>query len=140
MLTIVLYCLIPKRTEENCGLYRMVFTEFGKTFRSFFLKKGIIQAMLFILLYRLAEAMLVKMASPFLLDAREIGGLGLTTPQVGIAYGTVGVIALTLGGIVGGIVASRNGLKYWLWPMALAITLPNAAYLVLSFFQPESFF
>ncbi len=91
------------------------------------------------LLYRLAEAMLVKLASPFLLDSRDMGGLGLHTSEVGITYGTVGVIALTLGGIIGGIVASRQGLKFWLWPMALAITLPNAAYLLLAYFQPDSF-
>src|SRR5690606_39239283 len=59
--------------------------------------------------------------------------------DAGIAYGTVGVIALTIGGIIGGILASRQGLKYWLWPMALAITLPNAAYLLLSVYQPENF-
>ncbi|QRX63953.1 MFS transporter [Dysgonomonadaceae bacterium zrk40] len=117
---------------------KMVLIEFGKTFKSFFTKKGIGLAIAFILLYRLAEAMLVKLASPFLLDSREVGGLGLSTSEVGITYGTVGVIALTLGGIIGGIVASRNGLKYWLWPMALAITLPNAAYLLLATFQPEN--
>lgn len=116
-----------------------VMREFGNTFRSFFTKKGIGLALVFILLYRLAEAMLVKLAYPFLLDPREVGGLGLTTQDAGIAYGTVGVIALTIGGIIGGILASRQGLKYWLWPMALAITLPNAAYLLLSVYQPENF-
>jgi PAT family beta-lactamase induction signal transducer AmpG len=114
-------------------------TEFGNTFKSFFTKKGIGLSIAFMLLYRLAEAMLVKLASPFLLDSREVGGLGLSTSEVGITYGTVGVIALTLGGIIGGIVASRNGLKYWLWPMALTITLPNAAYLFLAFYQPANF-
>lgn len=113
--------------------------EFGQTFSSFFTKKGIGLAIAFMLLYRLAEAMLVKLASPFLLDIREIGGLGLSTQEVGLVYGTVGVISLTLGGIIGGVVASQKGLKYWLWPMALSITLPNAAYLLLSYFQPESF-
>ena len=113
--------------------------EFGRTFASFFTKKGIGLAIAFILIYRLAEAMLVKMASPFLLDGRDVGGLGLSTQQVGIVYGTVGIIALTLGGIIGGIVASRQGLKYWLWPMALAITLPNAAYVFLSMFMPDNF-
>lgn len=116
-----------------------VMREFGKTFASFFTKKGIVLAIAFMLLYRLAEAMLVKLASPFLLDAREVGGLALSTQQVGIVYGTVGVIALTLGGIIGGIVASRQGLKFWLWPMALAITLPNLAYVFLSMFLPENF-
>ena len=113
--------------------------EFGQTFVSFFTKEGVGLAIAFMLLYRLAEAMLVKLASPFLLDIREVGGLGLSTQEVGLVYGTVGIIALTLGGITGGIVASQKGLKYWLWPMALSITLPNAAYLLLSYFQPESF-
>lgn len=124
--------------EREVHTPQMVLREFGKTFRSFFTKKGIGLAIAFILLYRLAEAMLVKLASPFLLDSREVGGLGLSTSEVGITYGTVGVIALTLGGIIGGIVASRKGLKYWLWPMALAITLPNAAYLLLAMYQPEN--
>ena len=114
-------------------------SEFGRTFISFFTKKGIGLAIAFMLLYRLAEAMLIKLSSPFLLDIREVGGLGLSTQQVGSVYGIVGVISLTLGGIIGGVVASRKGLKYWLWPMALSITLPNAAYLLLSYFQPESF-
>jgi PAT family beta-lactamase induction signal transducer AmpG len=134
--------LLPRPAEDTgkeAETPRMVLIEFGNTFKSFFTKKGIGLAIAFILLYRLAEAMLVKLASPFLLDAREIGGLGLGTQEVGLVYGTVGVIALTLGGIIGGIVASRNGLKHWLWPMALAITLPNAAYLLLSHYQPDSF-
>ena len=135
--------LLP-RPPEDAGKAahtpKMVLIVFGKTFKSFFIKKDILLALAFILLYRLAEAMLVKLASPFLLDSREVGGLGLSTSEVGITYGTVGVIALTLGGIIGGIVASRNGLKYWLWPMALAITLPNVAYLLLATFQPENLF
>jgi PAT family beta-lactamase induction signal transducer AmpG len=116
-----------------------IFREFGLTFGSFFNKEGIGLAITFMLLYRLGEAMLVKMASPFLLDAHNVGGLGLSTEQVGLVYGTVGIIALTLGGIVGGIVASLKGLKYWIWPMALSITLPHLAYVYLSFFLPTSF-
>ena len=115
-----------------------IFREFGNTFASFFQKKGAGLAIAFLLLYRLGEAMLVKMSPPFLLDAREVGGLGLTTGQVGLVYGTVGVISLTLGGIIGGIAASRKGLKYWIWPMALCITLPHLSYLYLSWFTPES--
>jgi PAT family beta-lactamase induction signal transducer AmpG len=95
-------------------------------------------ALAFMLLYRLGEALLVKMAAPFLLDARAQGGLGLTTSEVGWVYGTVGVLALTEGGIVGGVAASKKGLHYWLWPMALSITLPNLAYLYLSFYIPEN--
>lgn len=115
-----------------------VISEFGNTFKTFFQKPGVALAITFMLLYRLGEAMLVKMASPFLLDAAEVGGLGLTTGQVGIVYGTVGIIALTLGGIVGGIAASRQGLKYWIWPMALSITFPHLTYVYMSYFLPEN--
>ncbi len=117
-----------------------IFREFGRTFASFFQKKNVGIAISFMLFYRLGEAMLVKMSPPFLLDARELGGLGLTTGQVGLVYGTVGVIALTLGGIVGGIAASHKGLKYWIWPMALCITFPHLSYLYLSWFTPENLF
>ena len=125
--------------SKKGGNAKEIFREFGLTFASFFQKKGIGLAIAFMLLYRLGEAMLVKMASPFLLDGREVGGLGLSTEQVGLVYGTVGIIALTLGGIVGGIAASRKGLKYWIWPMALSITLPHLAYLYLSWVLPTSF-
>lgn len=115
-----------------------VIKEFVDTFVLFFKKKQILFALAFLLLYRLGEAQLVKMAAPFLLDEKTKGGLALTTSQVGLTYGTVGVIALTLGGILGGILASRKGLKYWLWYMAIAINLPNAVYVFLAWVQPDS--
>ena len=90
------------------------------------------------LTFRLSESQLLKLASPFMLDPKEAGGLGLTTEEVGLVYGTVGVLALTIGGIIGGIVASRQGLKFWLWPMTLAITLPNLVYVYLSYLQPNN--
>jgi Arabinose efflux permease len=130
----------PESDNEKSGSsVKEIFHDFALTFASFFRKEGIILALLFMLLYRLGEAMLVKMASPFLLDTRAVGGLGLSTEQVGLVYGTVGIISLTLGGIVGGIAASRKGLKYWIWPMALSITLPHLAYVYLSWFVPTSF-
>lgn len=112
---------------------------FVETFVSFFRKPGIAAALAFLLLYRFAEAQLVKMASPFLLDAVAEGGLGLGTTQVGFVYGTVGVAALTVGGLLGGFLAARHGLKFWLWWMVAAINLPNAAYLFLAWAQPEAF-
>ena len=90
------------------------------------------------LTYRLGESQLVKLASPFLLDGREVGGLALSTGEVGFAYGTVGVISLLLGGVLGGLAISRGGLKTWLWPMALAISLPNLVYLYMAYTMPES--
>ena len=113
-------------------------SEFSEPIVSFFAKPGISVAVTFILLYRFAEAQLGKLASPFLLDVREAGGLALSTSQVGFVYGTVGLVCLTLGGILGGILASRDGLKKWFWPMVVGINLPNAVYIYLAFARPES--
>ncbi len=93
-----------------------LFSEFLKTFSTFFQKKGVTTIILFILFYRFSEAQLVKMASPFLLDEAAVGGLGLSTTEVGFVYGTVGIISLTLGGLLGGFLAAKQGLKFWLWP------------------------
>ncbi len=112
--------------------------EFFGTFGSFFSKKYIWPALGFILLFRLGEAQLVKMASPFLLDSRNLGGLGLSTSEVGLVYGTIGVIALVVGGILGGILISRKGLKSWILPMTLAINIPHLAYVYLSYAMPEN--
>ena len=118
--------------------YRGFIDEFLKTFVSFFKKEKIGFILAFLLLYRFAEAQLVKLAPPFLLDLPEVGGLGMTTSEIGFVYGTVGVIALTLGGILGGIVAARKGLRFWLWWMVLSINIPNLVYVYLSHALPES--
>lgn len=115
-------------------------SEFGVTFLSFFKKKGILLSLTFLLVYRLGEAMLVKLAQPFMLDPVTEGGLGMSTEQIGLAYGIVGVGALVLGGILGGIAISWKGLKFWLMPMALSITLPHLAYVYLAVFQPADYF
>lgn len=117
---------------------RGIIKEFGRTFVTFFRKKHVWIAMLFMLLYRLPEAFLVKMMNPFLLDAADKGGLGLSTETVGLVYGTIGVAALTVGGILGGIAASRWGLKRSLWPMAMALTLPCLSFVFLAAYQPQN--
>jgi PAT family beta-lactamase induction signal transducer AmpG len=115
------------------------FRKFFETFASFFRKPGIGIFLAFLLLYRFAEVQLAKPAQLFLLESRGNGGLGLATGQVGFLYGTIGVIALLVGGILGGILASRNGLRAWIWPMALAINIPDAVFVYLSYSQPEYF-
>jgi PAT family beta-lactamase induction signal transducer AmpG len=117
---------------------KQVVSDFVETFVTFFKKDGIVLSIIFILIFRLGEAQLVKLASPFLLDDPEVGGLGLTTSNIGIVYGTAGMIALTVGGIIGGIVVSRNGLKYWMLPMVFAMNLPNLMYVFLAFVQPQN--
>ena len=109
------------------------------TILNFFRRKGIIIFLLFILTYRLGEAQLTKLAAPFLLDSLDKGGLALTNEQVGWAYGTVGMLGLVLGGILGGIAVAKHGLKFWFWPMALAINLPDILYVYLAHFQPDNF-
>lgn len=121
------------------GSSKNIVTEFFKTFVLFFKKKGIVAALAFLLFYRFAEAQLVKLASPFLLDVREMGGLALTTGQVGFVYGTVGIISLTLGGLLGGFVTAKKGLKFWLWWMVIAINLPDLVYVYLSQSLPDNF-
>jgi len=113
-----------------------VMRDFLRTFIAFFQKQKIGLILAFLLLFRFSEAQLVKIAAPFMLDAQQAGGLSLTTTQVGFAYGTVGVIMLTLGGILGGFVAARDGLKHWLPWMVLSINLPNLVYVFLSFVLP----
>ena len=111
---------------------------FMRGFVLFFGRKDILAILAFFLLYRFAEAQLVKMVAPFLLDPRTKGGLGLTTSEVGIVYGTVGAIALMLGGLLGGWVISRQGLRHWLWIMVFAMHLPDAIFIWLSQAVPES--
>ena len=113
--------------------------EVGHTFVSYFKKPGIWLGITFIFLYRLPEAFLVKMINPFLVSSREVGGLGMTTDEVGLAYGVISIIALTVGGILGGIYASRFGLRKSMWIMAAALTLPCFSYVFLATFQPTDF-
>jgi PAT family beta-lactamase induction signal transducer AmpG len=114
-----------------------IFKEFLATFITFFQKKQAGVAILFMLLYRLPEAQLVKLINPFLLDPLEKGGLGLSTAEVGIVYGTVGILGLTIGGIIGGICASKGGLQRWLWPMAWSISLTCLTFVYLGHSQPQ---
>ncbi len=105
---------------------------FLEVFISFFKKPGMIMAITFILFFRLGESQLVKMASPFLLDPTSVGGLGYSTSEVGTIYGTIGVVFLTIGGILGGILISRDGLKKWMLPMLISLNAPNALYALLA--------
>lgn len=124
--------------EHTEADWNSAFHDFVGTFVSFFRRENIGKVLLFILLFRLPEALIVKICPLFMLDNPQGGGLGLSTPDLGFVQGTIGVIGLTLGGILGGIVVNRNGLRRWLWPMVLSITLPDAVYIYLAYFQPET--
>ena len=117
---------------------KAIFREFGRTFATYFKKPGVILAICFMLLYRLPEAFLLKLCMPFLVASREMGGLALSTAEVGIVYGTIGVIFLTIGGILGGIFASRMGLKKSLWVMAACMTLPCLTFVYLAIGMPTN--
>ena len=133
---------LPKvETEEprsGAGETQRIFRGFAQAWMTFFQKPGVWLAIVFMLLYRLPEAFSVKMLTPFLLDPVEAGGLGLSTAQSGLVYGTVGVIALTVGGILGGLYAARVGLRRAMWPMSMALALPCAVYLLLAAVQPSA--
>jgi len=114
--------------------------EFFNTFGLFFRKKGILTILAFFLFYRLAETQLLKIIVPFLLDPPEKGGLGLMTSEVGIIYGTVGVIALMVGGLLGGYAIYRKGLRFWIWIMVCAVHLPDLVYVYLSRAPTDNFY
>lgn len=126
-----------KNTKRNYT-FNDVTKEFVRIFVAFFRKKQAGLAILFMLLYRLPEAQLIKLINPFLLDANSIGGLGLSTSEVGIVYGTVGIIGLTAGGIIGGILAAKKGLHYWLKPMAWSMSLTCLTFVYLSWASEPS--
>ena len=130
----------PKSDETRNIEARNLLKEFGRTFASFFQKKGVVPALLFMLLFRFPEAQLGKMSIPFLMDPLAEGGLGLSLKDIGIIQGTLGPIGLTLGGILGGVCISRGGLKRWLWPMVWAISLPDIVYVYLSYVQPGNLY
>lgn len=124
--------------RENAASARDIFKEFGRTFATFFKKPLVLLAIVFMLLYRLPEAFLIKMINPFLLDAAAEGGLALSTETVGLVYGTIGIIGLTVGGIIGGIAASKWGLRKAMWPMAACMTLPCLTFVYLSMAMPTN--
>ena len=113
-------------------------TEFLRSFESFITKPGCLLAIAFMLLYRLPEGFLIKLCMPFLVHSTAEGGLGLSTETVGIVYGTIGVVALLGGGIVGGLFASKLGLKKSLWWMAAGMTLPCLTFVYLAVAQPTN--
>lgn len=138
---------ILPRPQEDKGMEHLnanqLMSELKHTVVTFFTKlpkKEIAIAILFMLLYRMPEGLLAKVTPLFLLDSRTTGGLGLSPQEYGLVQGTVGVIGLTLGGILGGILAGRDGMKRWLWPMVCAITLPDVVYIYLSYAMPENLF
>ena len=126
----------PRKDASAASIMR----ESLSTFVTFFQKPQWLVGVLFMLLYRMPEGLLAKVSSLFLVDSPSAGGLGLSPQEYGLVQGTVGVIGLTIGGILGGILASRDGLKKWLWPMVMAITLPDVVYVYLSYALPSSLF
>jgi PAT family beta-lactamase induction signal transducer AmpG len=137
-LTIYNFFTTPKVEETKTTAESQNKQSFGVVFKTFFQKKQIGLILAFILLFRLGESQLLKMLTPFLIDEKIKGGMGLTTEDVGIIYGTFGVAALVIGGILGGIAISKGGLRKWMLPMFLAMHLPILGFILLSHFHPES--
>ncbi|MBR4808701.1 MAG: MFS transporter [Bacteroidales bacterium] len=131
--------ILPRPAEDRSNATASgILKGFGEAFASFFRKPGVWLAIAFMLLYRLPEALSVKMLFPFFKDGTELGGLGFSTETYGLVYGSFGVIALLAGGILGGLAAARLGLRKCMWPMALALALPCSVYLYMSLAQPQN--
>ena len=133
--------MLPRPAEDHAvASGGSPLAEFFATFGAFFKKREIWLILGFILTFRLGESQLLKLAAPFLMDPLAKGGLGLTTSQVGVAYSTVGVIALTLGGLLGGYLISRLGLKRCLWLMVFSVHIPDLVFVYLASVQPQNFY
>ena len=132
---------LPRPSEDNHRMQKSakdIMNEFWNTLVTFFQKPQVWIGICFMLFYRMPEGLLTKVSALFLVDKMSNGGLGLSDVEFGMVQGTVGVIGLTLGGILGGIAASKDGLKRWLWPMVMAITIPDLVYVYLSYALPSS--
>lgn len=135
------HCVLPKPDEDYTHgrmSPKQLLTELKGTVATFFIKPQVAAGIAFMLFYRMPEGLLAKVSALFLIDAGHSGGLGLSPAEYGLVQGTVGVIGLTVGGILGGVAASRGGLRQWLWPMVCAITLPDIVYVYLSYALPTS--
>lgn len=132
--------ILPRPTSDQAGDVRSLspfFREFLQTFGDFFQKPKILLLLSFLLLYRFGEAQLLPIVQTFLLDTREVGGIGLSQQQFALVN-SIGAIALMAGGIIGGILVSRHGLRAWIWPMVIIMHLPDAVFIYLSHAQPEN--
>jgi PAT family beta-lactamase induction signal transducer AmpG len=133
--------VLPAPSSDRRGStdsMRRLLREFFLTFKLFFQKPRIAALLSFLLLYRFGEAQLLKIVQPFLLEARDKGGLGLSNSELSLVYGTAGVVALLCGGLLGGFLISRHGLKFWLWPMVLAMHLPDVMFIYLAYARPDN--
>ena len=127
-----------KDTSLTANGISEVFKSFGEIIRTYFSRPGIAASILFLLLFRFPEAQLGKIGKLFLMDSVAAGGLGLDKGDIGFINGVIGIIGLIAGGIAGGICISRQGLKFWLWPMVIAISVPDAVYVYMSMAMPDS--
>jgi PAT family beta-lactamase induction signal transducer AmpG len=138
LITLYNYFTTPNSENQTTDTTAEQQKDFATVFSSFFKKKQIGLVLAFILLFRLGESQLMKMLTPFLIDTKELGGMGLTTEDVGIIYGTFGVISLLIGGTLGGIAISKQGLGKWMLPMILIMHLPIIGFILLSHFHPNN--
>ena len=137
----------PSEDEENTHVEgevktvssNSILSDLKSTIKTFFQKEQVFAGILFMLFYRMPEGLLAKVSSLFLIDNVHNGGLGLSPQEYGLVQGTVGVVGLTLGGILGGMCAGKDGLRKWLWPMVCAITLPDLVYVYLAYDLPSTF-
>ncbi len=131
------FLVLPRPAQDAPRVGGQALATTSRTFGSFFAKDGLVAGLLFLVYFRFAENHMAKLVSPFLLDDRELGGLGMSLSQLGVAKGTVGVVCLVAGGILGGLAIYRSGLRAWLWPMVLALNVPDVIYVYLAAVQPE---
>ncbi len=136
--------VVESRTSLSETSSPTVGNAMADTVRTFFSKPGLGFMFLFLFTYRLGEAFLSKTSILFLKAPVAQGGIGLDNAQYGLLYGTIGILSLVVGGILGGIAVSSGGksrmesLRRWIIPMAIALNVPDLLYIWMSYAQPSS--
>lgn len=93
-------------------------------------------SVLFLLIFLFASFMEEKMAVLFLIENRSSGGMGLSPQEFGFVMGTVGILGVTIGVVVGNLLVRRFRTIPMLLPMGLVLIVPSVVYSMLSYWQP----
>ncbi|RYG48716.1 hypothetical protein EON79_03665 [bacterium] len=135
-LTQLVVCLVVVAVSLAMVRRKLRGSEMGEAFGSFIRQRSFAAILAFILFYRFGEAMVSKMSPLFLKDGLDKGGLAIANDQLGLIKGVAGVMGIVCGGILGGILVARWGLKRAIWPMALVMHVPNLLYLWAAYAKP----
>jgi len=93
---------------------------------SYFQRSGAVEMLIFIMVYKLSDAIAGAMTTPFLLD------LGFSRTDVGTVNKAFGLLSTILGTLAGGSIIAKIGINRSLWIFAFLQAFPHLALTVLA--------